>query len=243
MLPTPAIQLLGVEVVRDGRRLVGPLSLDIGPGERVAILGRSGAGKTTTLRLVNRMVEPTAGSVMVEGRPTNAWDPVRLRRSIGYVVQEIGLFPHLTVAGNVAIVPRLERWDPARRVRRVAELLALVGLPADDFGPRYPARLSGGQRQRVAVARALAADPPILLCDEPFGALDPATRAELQREFVDLTTRLAKTVAFVTHDVEEAMRLGHRVVVLEQGTVRFDGPAGDLARSDDPAVRALLDAA
>jgi osmoprotectant transport system ATP-binding protein len=238
-MSSPLIVLSDVEVVRDGHRLVGPLSLRVGDGERVALLGRSGSGKTSTLRLINRMLEPTAGSVVVEGRETTAWDPVRLRRTIGYMVQEIGLFPHFTVAQNVGVVPRLERWAAGRREERAAALLALVGLPAETYASRYPHELSGGQRQRVGVARALAADPPILLCDEPFGALDPVTRAELQREFVDLTTRLAKTVVFVTHDVGEAMRVGHRVVVLEAGTSRFDGSPDAFASSDDPAVRAL----
>jgi len=155
------------------------------------------------------------------------------------MVQEIGLFPHFTVAQNVGIVPRLEGWDRERRAQRVAELLDLVGLSETVFGRRFPHELSGGQRRRVGVARALAADPPILLCDEPFGALDPVTRAELQQEFVELTNRLAKTVVFVTHDVHEAVRIGHRIVVLERGTVRFDGTGDAFAESDDPAVQAL----
>jgi len=222
---------------------VGPLSLDVGAGERVALLGRSGAGKTTALRLVNRLADPTAGSALVEGRPTTDWDPVRLRRTIGYMVQEIGLFPHFTVARNVGIVPWLEGWESERRARRVTDLLELVGLPIAEFGSRFPHELSGGQRQRVGVARALAADPPILLCDEPFGALDPVTRADLQREFVDLTTRLGKTVVFVTHDVQEALRVGHRVVVLAEGEVRFDGPVDGFAASHDPVVRELRDLA
>ena len=243
MAPVPAIRIRDVEGVRDGHRLVGPISLTVPAGERVVLLGRSGSGKTTTLRIINRMLEPTAGTVVVEGRETRAWDPVRLRRSIGYMVQEIGLLPHFTVARNVGIVPRLEGWPPARREGRVAELLALVGLPMAEYGRRFPHELSGGQRQRVGVARALAADPPVLLCDEPFGALDPVTRAELQREFVDLTTRLGKTVLFVTHDVQEAVRVGHRIVVLEAGTIRFDGTGDAFAASTDPAVRALRELA
>jgi osmoprotectant transport system ATP-binding protein len=235
----PAIQLRDAEVVQGGRRLMGPVSLTVADGERIALVGRSGSGKTTTLRLVNRMVDLTGGRVVVAGRDTSQWDPVRLRRGIGYVVQEIGLFPHFTVAQNVAIVPRLEGWEPTRRARRVGELLELVGLPMTSFGRRFPHELSGGQRQRVGVARALAADPPILLCDEPFGALDAVTRAELQREFVDLATRLAKTVVFVTHDVDEALRIGHRIVVLAAGTVRFDGTRDAFRASDDPAVREL----
>lgn len=239
MSPASVIQIRDVEVVRAGHRLVGPISLTVAEGERLVLLGRSGSGKTTTLRLINRMIEPTTGSTVVEGRVTTAWDPVRLRRSIGYMVQEIGLFPHFTVAQNVGIVPRLEGWAHERRQRRVAELLDLVGLPAPAFGERFPHELSGGQRQRVGVARALAADPPILLCDEPFGALDPITRGELRQEFMDLTDRLGKTVVFVTHDVHEAARVGHRIVVLEGGTVRFDGTGDAFAASDDPAVQAL----
>jgi len=238
-VPAPAIELRDAQVMRDGRRLVGPLSLTVATGERAALLGRSGSGKTTTLRLINRMIDPSTGTAYVQGRATLDWDPVRLRRGIGYVVQEIGLFPHFTVAENVMVVPRLEGWAPAWRARRAAELLEMVGLPERDFGRRLPHELSGGQRQRVGVARALAADPPILLCDEPFGALDPVTRAELQREFVDLTNRLAKTVVFVTHDVQEAERIGHRVIVLDGGTVRFDGPVDRFVDSDDASVREL----
>ena len=243
MAPALAIRLRDAQVVRDGHRLVGPLTLDIEAGERVVLLGRSGAGKTSALRLINRLLDPTAGAVLVDGRATTTWDPVRLRRSIGYVVQEIGLFPHLTVAQNVELVPRLEGWAQSRRARRAAELLALVGLPERDFGRRFPDELSGGQRQRVGVARALAADPPILLCDEPFGALDPVTRTDLQREFVDLTARLAKTVVFVTHDVQEALRVGHRIVVLEGGAVGFAGTARAFSETDTPAVRELRDRA
>ena len=239
MPQSPAIEFRDAEVVHDGQRRVGPVSLTIAMGERVALLGRSGSGKTTTLRLINRMLDPTRGSVIVGGRSTADWDPVRLRRGMGYVVQEIGLFPHFTVARNVEIVPRLEGWSAERREGRVRELLDLVGLPADAYAHRLPHELSGGQRQRVGVARALAADPGILLCDEPFGALDPATRAELQREFVDLTSRLRKTVVFVTHDVGEALRVGHRIVVLADGTIHFDGTGDAFAAADEPVVREL----
>jgi osmoprotectant transport system ATP-binding protein len=239
MPAVPAIELRDAEFVRHGRRRVGPVSFTVPDGTRVVLLGRSGSGKTTTLRLINRMLDPTAGAVLVGGRVTSEWDPVRLRRGIGYVVQEIGLFPHFTVARNVGIVPRLEGWNRERRTRRVAELLELVGLPAPTYGHRFPHQLSGGQRQRVGVARALAADPDILLCDEPFGALDPVPRAEVQREFVDLTTRLGKTVVFVTHDVPEALRVGHRIVVLVEGTVRFDGTGDAFAGAEDPLVREL----
>jgi len=202
------------------RVLLRELSLEVRRGETLVLLGRSGSGKTTTLKLVNRLLEPTAGEVRVEGRATTDWDAIRLRRRIGYVIQEVGLFPHFTVERNVGLVPAVEGW-PADRIRaRVRELLELVGLdPA--WGARTPRELSGGQRQRVGVARALAADPPILLLDEPFGALDPLTRADLQREFRALEQRLGKTVVFVTHDLREALALGSRIALLEAG--RLEG--------------------
>jgi osmoprotectant transport system ATP-binding protein len=222
-----------------GRTLVGPLSLAVRRGETLVLLGASGSGKTTTLRLVNALLLPTSGEVSVLDRPTRSWDPVGLRRSIGYVIQDIGLLPHLSVARNVGLVPRLEGW-PADRVRdRVRELLALVGLPPEEFAGRFPHELSGGQRQRVGVARALGADPPILLCDEPFGAVDPITRAELQREFRTLAARLQKTVVFVTHDVREALRLGDTVALLDGGRVTFLGTVGDFRKSEDPTVTAF----
>ncbi len=222
-----------------GRPLLGPLSLEVAQGETLVLLGPSGAGKTTALRLVNALLLPSDGEVRVAGRSTRQWDPVRLRRGIGYVIQEIGLFPHLTVERNVGLVPRLEGW-PARRIReRVRELLDLVGLPPADFARRMPHELSGGQRQRVGVARALAADPPILLCDEPFGAVDPVARQELQLEFAALTARLGKTVVFVTHDVREAMTLARRVALLEQGRLVFVGTVEAFATTPDPRVARL----
>jgi osmoprotectant transport system ATP-binding protein len=190
----------------DGRNIIGPLEFAVQAGEILVLLGRSGSGKTTTLRLINGLLRPTDGSVLVDGLATTEWQPVRLRRSIGYVIQEVGLFPHMNVRKNVGIVPTLERWERSRVAARVDELLQLVGLPPTEFAERLPHELSGGQRQRVGVARALAVDPPILLCDEPFGAVDPITRAELQREFAELSRRLGKTVVFVTHDVREALR-------------------------------------
>ncbi len=219
----PAIVFRDTTFARDGRTIVGPLSFAISHGETVVFLGRSGSGKTTTLRLINALLFPTAGEVVVEGRSVHAWDSVRLRRSIGYVIQEVGLFPHFTVARNVGLVPAIEGWPAERVAGRVDELLELVGLEPDDFRDRMPHTLSGGQRQRVGLARALAADPPILLCDEPFGAVDPLTRAELQREFASLTDRLAKTVAFVTHDVGEALRLADRIALIDGGRLRFLG--------------------
>ena len=201
----------------DGHAILEDLNLPVRSGETLVLLGRSGSGKTTALKLINCLLEPSAGEVRVDGRSTLAWDRIQLRRRIGYVIQEAGLFPHFTVARNVALVPRLEKWPPERIAARVEELLKLVGLDPAQFGRRYPHELSGGQRQRVGVARALAADPPILLMDEPFGALDPLTRAEIQREFQTLQRRLAKTIVFVTHDMREALRLGDRIGLLEAG--------------------------
>jgi osmoprotectant transport system ATP-binding protein len=202
----------------DGRSLVSQVNLSAGEGETLVLLGRSGSGKTTTLKLVNRLLEPTAGQVRVEQRTTLQWDPIQLRRRIGYVIQEVGLFPHYSVAENIGVVPRLEGWSAARIRQRVEELLELAGLEARMAG-RYPRQLSGGQRQRVGVARALAADPPILLMDEPFGALDPITRRALQLEFKGMARRLRKTVVFVTHDLREALLLGSRIALFEAGRV------------------------
>jgi osmoprotectant transport system ATP-binding protein len=199
------------------RSIVSNLSLTVSRGETLVLLGRSGSGKTTLLRLINRLLLPTQGQVFVEGRSTADCDPISLRRRIGYVIQEAGLFPHFTVAENVALVPTLEKWNSRRVAARVEELLSLVSLDPVEFSSRHPRELSGGQRQRVGVARALAADPPILLMDEPFGALDPVTRSELQREFSSLSRRLAKTIVFVTHDVREALLLGSRIALLEAG--------------------------
>ena len=202
----------------DSRKaIIDDLTLRIEPGETVVLLGRSGSGKTTTLKLVNRLLEPSDGHVLVEGKPTLDWDPIRLRRHIGYVIQEVGLFPHFTVAENIALVPSLEGWTLSRTRERVEEMLELVGLEADDFSSRYPSELSGGQRQRVGVARALAANPPVLLLDEPFGALDPITRAEIRQEFRALQGRLNKTMVFVTHDVSEAFILADRIGLMKEG--------------------------
>jgi osmoprotectant transport system ATP-binding protein len=213
-----AIELRSVTYrLEDGRTLIDRLDLAVPHGETLVLLGRSGAGKTTALRLINGLLEPSSGDIVVEGRRQAEWDPVRLRRRIGYVIQDVGLFPHWTVERNVAMVPRLLGW-PASRVReRVREMLALVGLDDAEFAGRFPRELSGGQRQRVGVARALAADPPILLLDEPFGALDPVTRAELQREFQALAVRLRKTIVFVTHNVRAALLLGTRIALLAEG--------------------------
>jgi osmoprotectant transport system ATP-binding protein len=217
-------------------------SLAVDAGEIVALVGASGGGKTTVLKLVNRLLVPGAGEVLVQGRDTREWDLIRLRRTVGYVIQEGGLFPHLTVADNIAVVPRLERWDQARVSARVRELLALIGLDGGDYAGRWPDELSGGQRQRVGVARALAADPPVLLMDEPFGALDPVTRRQLQDEFRRIQATLRKTVLLVTHDMAEAIALADRVGVLDRGRLAWCGPARTIFQSDDPWVRTLVDA-
>ena len=226
-----------------GRDLVRDVSFAVAPGKTLVLLGRSGAGKTTILRLLNRLLEPTSGEVRVDGEPTAGLDPTRLRRRIGYVIQEIGLFPHFTVERNVGLLPALERWPADRAAARVREMLALVGLDAAVFARRYPHELSGGQRQRVGVARALAADPPLLLLDEPFGALDPVTRAEIQREFRALAERLGKAVVFVTHDVREGLLLGTRIGVLVAGRLVFLGTPDEFRRSEHPEAIAFLGAA
>ena len=238
-MPDPVIQFRDAAYGLSDRLLLGPVSLTVGAGERLVLLGKSGAGKTTALRLINALLLPSGGEVLVSGKSTREWDAVRLRRGIGYVIQEVGLLPHLSVERNVGLVPRLERW-PARRVRqRVGELLELVGLPPAEFGSRLPHQLSGGQRQRVGVARALAADPPILLCDEPFGAVDPIVRQQLQIEFRSLAERLGKTVVFVTHDVREALTLASRIGLLDQGRLVFLGTTGEFNAATDPRVAAF----
>jgi osmoprotectant transport system ATP-binding protein len=226
-----------------GRVLVEDVSFSVAAGETLVLLGRSGSGKTTTLKLINRLLEPSGGEIVLDGRPAAGVVPYRLRRGIGYVIQDVGLLPHMTVEQNVGLVPRLEGWVPARIRARVRELLALVGLAPDQFAARRPHELSGGQRQRVGVARALAVDPPLLLLDEPFGALDPITRAELQREFKGLEGRLGKAMVFVTHDVREGFLLGTRIGLMQAGRLVFLGTAEEFRRSTHPEVRAFLEAA
>ncbi|PYU86661.1 MAG: ABC transporter ATP-binding protein [Acidobacteria bacterium] len=221
------------------RAIVFGISLEIPQGETLVLLGRSGSGKTTLLKLMNGMLLPTKGEIFVQDRSTTAWDPIRLRRGIGYVIQDAGLFPHFTVAENIGLLPSLESWDASRTRARVDEMLQLVGLAPREFSHRRPRELSGGQRQRVGVARALAADPPILLMDEPFGALDPVTRAELQREFSALARRLRKTIVFVTHDLREALLLASRIVLLEAGHIVASAAPQDFLRLDHPEVRAF----
>ena len=234
---TSEIEFREVEYrVAADRVLLSRLELKVSAGETLMLLGRSGSGKTTCLKLINRLLEPTSGEVCVQGKNAAEWDPIRLRRKIGYAIQDVGLFPHYTVWKNVALVPMLEQWERKRIAERVEQVLQLVGLPVGDFGDRYPNQLSGGQRQRVGLARAMAADPPILLMDEPFGALDPLTRAEIQREFQQLQLKVRKTVVFVTHDVGEALLLGDRIALMEDGHLRaVEDRQGFLHSSDEVA--------
>jgi len=216
------------------------VSIDIRTNETVALVGRSGSGKTTLLRLINRLSEPDAGSVIVHGKPAQTWDPIALRRQVGYVIQDAGLFPHMTVASNISLVPRLLMWPAEKIAARVDELLRMVGLEPAEFGPRWPDQLSGGQRQRVGLARALAVDPPLLLMDEPFGAIDTITKSELHAEFTRLKAMLHRAVVLVTHDISEAFALADRVAVLHDGQiVAFDTPAA-VRVSTDPRVAALV---
>lgn len=240
----PALALVDVRKrYPEGVALDG-VSLTVDEGRILVLLGTSGSGKTTALKTINRLVDPDSGHVLVLGRDTGDWDPVALRRGIGYVIQEVGLLPHLTVGDNVALVPRLLGWAVERRQERTRELLALVGLPAERYAALLPNRLSGGERQRVGLARALCADPPIVLMDEPFGALDPLTRRRIQDEFRDLQDRLRKTVVLVTHDVAEALRLGHEIAVMHAGRVVQRGTPDEIRGTPEPAfVREFVAAA
>jgi len=197
---------------------VDDIHLDIAPGDIVMLVGPSGCGKTTTMRMINRLIEPTSGRILIDGEDVLSLNDVKLRRTIGYVIQQIGLFPHLTIESNVSMVPKLLGWDKARIATRVEEMLSVVGLDPAEFAHRYPRQLSGGQQQRVGVARALCADPPIMLMDEPFGAVDPITRTKLQDEFLNLQQRLHKTIVFVTHDFDEAVKMGDKIAVLDKGS-------------------------
>jgi len=237
-----AVEFRGVSYrVPNGREILHDFNLVVSRGEILVLLGRSGSGKTTALKLVNRLYEISSGDLLVESRAAREWDIIKLRRSIGYAIQEVGLFPHYTVSRNIGVVPAIEQWVPERIEARVEELLKLVGLNSD-IGPRYPHQLSGGQRQRVGVARALAADPPILLMDEPFGALDPLTRADLQREFLSLQEQLGKTVLFVTHDLHEALLLGTRVALLEEGRLVSTSSPQEFLHSSNPLVQKYVQA-
>src|SRR5436853_5862331 len=235
------VEFQNVSYAANGQTIIDRLNLKVARSETMVLLGESGCGKTTTLKLVNRLLTPTSGEVIVEGKATAEWDVIRLRRRTGYVIQEAGLFPHFTVEQNVGLVPSLEDWDEPRVRERVHEMLSLVGLDPKRFADRYPRELSGGQRQRVGVARALAADPPLLLMDEPFGALDPLTRASLQKEFAELKSRLGKTVIFVTHDVREALLLGSRIALMATGRiVLLETPQG-FVHSDNELARSYLE--
>jgi osmoprotectant transport system ATP-binding protein len=225
-----------------GRVLLGGVTLTARQGETLMLLGRSGSGKTTCLKLINGLLLPTAGAVCVNGKPTRDWDLIHLRRSIGYAIQDVGLFPHYTVRENVALLPKLQHWEPQRIAGRVEEVLQLVGLPSSEYADRYPSQLSGGQRQRVGLARALAAEPPILLMDEPFGALDPITRSEIQLEFKKLQKTMGKAIVFVTHDVGEALLLGDRIALLESGELIGVFSPQEFQASDDASVQNYLQA-
>ncbi|MFI8436127.1 ABC transporter ATP-binding protein [Streptomyces sp. NPDC079020] len=231
------------KVYPDGTTAVDDLSFEVREGELVTLVGPSGCGKTTTMMMVNRLIEPTSGRILVDGEDIAGVDPVKLRRRTGYVIQQVGLFPHRTVLDNTATVPALTGWKRARARERAAELLDLVGLDPGIYGPRYPAQLSGGQRQRVGVARALAADPPVLLMDEPFGAVDPVVRERLQDEFLGLQATVGKTVLLVTHDIEEAVRMGDRMAVYGEGRIeQFDTPAAVLGTPATPYVARFVGA-
>ncbi|HEY8560915.1 MAG TPA: ATP-binding cassette domain-containing protein [Pyrinomonadaceae bacterium] len=239
--PENAVEFRDVGFQIGAAKILDRLNLEIRRGEILVLLGESGCGKTTTLKLINRLIEPTSGEVLVDGRRTIEWDAIRLRRRTGYVLQEAGLFPHFTVAENVALVPRLENRDAAETNRKVLQLLEMVGLDAAKFANRMPHELSGGQRQRVGVARALAANPDLLLLDEPFGALDALTRVGLQKEFAGLVRELGKTAVFVTHDLHEAFILGTRICLMDKGTIAFLGTPPQFRKSELPLVKNYLE--
>jgi osmoprotectant transport system ATP-binding protein len=239
-MPDPVLEMRGIAAVLGGRSILRDVSLSVGQGETVVLLGRSGSGKTTLLKTVNGLAPLDSGEIRVEGRPSAEWDPIRLRRRMGYVIQDGGLFPHWTVETNVGLVPRLERWEPAKIARRVEALLRMVGLDPGEYRGRYPRQLSGGQKQRVGIARALAADPPLLLLDEPFAALDPITRFDLQRQFLDLRRELRTAALFVTHDVREALMMATRIVLLKDGAVEVEATPEEFRQSENAEARAFL---
>ena len=242
-MPESAIEFVHVNYrTADGRTLLSDVNFSVSRGEMLMLLGPSGSGKTTSLKLINLLLTPSEGAVRVDGRPVQDWDLIRLRRHIGYAIQDVGLFLHYTVQQNVALIPKLEKWQPKRTAERVAAVLQMVGLPPTEYSHRYPDQLSGGQRQRVGLARALAADPPILLMDEPFGALDPITRLGLQKEFKQLQQNLDKTVVFVTHDVGEALTLGDRIALMDAGKLCGIFTPHDFLVSEDQFAQPYVNA-
>jgi osmoprotectant transport system ATP-binding protein len=240
--PGPVIEFDHVYFRVDGRALISDLTVSIQAGETLMLLGRSGSGKTTSLKLINRLLVPSSGDVRVESRSTKDWELIRLRRHIGYAIQEIGLFPHYTVTQNVSLLPKLEKWTRDKVDARVEEVLQIVGLPSREFAGRYPHELSGGQRQRIGLARALALNPPILLMDEPFGALDAVSRAEIQHEFRELQRQLEKSIVFVTHDLSEALLLGSRIALMESGKLHGVFTPQEFVSSTDTVVKSYLEA-
>ena len=239
-MPSPILEIHGLACSLGGRAVLRGIDLDVGEGETVVLLGRSGSGKTTLLKAVNGLVDCAAGEIRFEGRPAADWDPILLRRRMGYVIQDAGLFPHWTVAANVGLVPSLEKWDAARIRQRVDFLLDAVGLPPADFRDRFPRALSGGQRQRIGIARALAADPPLLLLDEPFAALDPITRHDLQRQFLELRRTVRKAALFVTHDVREALMMATRIALIKDGSIDVLLSPREFLAATTPEARAFL---
>ena len=240
-MPSAILEIRDVSCALGGRPVLRHIDLTVEEGETVVLLGRSGSGKTTLLKTVNGLVPVSAGEIRFEGRAAAQWDAVAMRRRMGYVIQDAGLFPHWTVEANVGLVPRLEKWEPARVAARVESLLETVGLAPAEFRHRYPRQLSGGQRQRVGIARALGADPPLLLFDEPFASLDPITRFELQRQFLELRRTVRKTALFVTHDVREALLLGSRIALLRDGALEFVATPAEFLAARTPEARAFLD--
>jgi osmoprotectant transport system ATP-binding protein len=234
------LEIRGLSCSLGERAILRKISLDVAPGETVVLLGRSGSGKTTLLKTVNGLIAPSAGEIRFEGRSATEWDPIQLRRRMGYVIQDAGLFPHWTVEANIGLVPRLDGWPAARIAGRVEELLTAVGLPPGEFRARYPRQLSGGQKQRVGIARALAADPPLLLFDEPFAALDPIARQELQRLFLELRSSVGKTALFVTHDIREAMMLASRIALLHDGALELLATPREFLKAETGEARAFL---
>ncbi|MGI6629732.1 MAG: betaine/proline/choline family ABC transporter ATP-binding protein [Bacillota bacterium] len=231
------------KIFANGHVAVDQVNLEINNGEFVVLIGSSGCGKTTTMKMINRLIEPTKGRIFIEGKDISQEDPFQLRRSIGYVIQEIGLFPHMTVLENIALVPRLQKWPKEKQISRVEELLEMVGLNGADTMKKYPRQLSGGQRQRVGVARALAVDPPIMLMDEPFGALDPITREQMQDEFIKVQQKVKKTIVFVTHDIDEAFKFADRVAIMDKGKIiQCDTPLNILRNPANNFVRDFVGA-